>query len=48
MNGNQLTKSELSRPYEMESETILKGNIIIPPPFWNGTEWVEWIPWDEI
>lgn len=46
--NDKMNQSEPPRPLGMESKAILKGNIVIPPPFWNGSRWVEWIPWDEI
>ena len=36
------------RPLGMPEKAELKGSMVKPAPFWNGRQWVEWIPWDEI
>lgn len=38
MNGNN----------DNNQKATLKGNVVIPLPFWNGEKWAEWIPWDEV
>jgi hypothetical protein len=46
--SNNINTTKQPRPLDMESETIFRGNIVIPSPYWNGKQWIEWIPWDEI